>query len=84
MTTAQLPPFGTVLRQARQVNGISCHELAAAVGVCPSYLSRLENDERMPRRRVVERLALILEAPLAPTFREQLFWAAGYLPGPSR
>lgn len=79
-----LPPFGTVLRQARQVNGLGRNELAHAAGIDPSFITRLENAERMPGRRVVERLALILEAPLDPAFREQLFWAAGYLPEPSR
>ena len=84
MHGSTLQSFSEMLRDAREVNGISVNELAHAVGVDPSYVSRLENDERLPGRRVVARLALILEAPLALTFRDQLFEAAGFVPEVTR
>jgi len=71
--------FAALLRRYRDRLGLSCNELARAVGVDPSYISRLErNDREPPRRRVVERLAEVLELELED--QDRLLVSAGYAP----
>jgi transcriptional regulator with XRE-family HTH domain len=71
--------FATLLHAFRERLGLSCNELARAVGVDPSYISRLERGEREPpRRRVVEGLALALQ--LALDEQDRLLVSAGYAP----
>ncbi len=71
--------FATLLRRFRERAGLSCNELARAVGVDPSYISRLERSEREPpRRRIVEGLASALELSLDD--QDRLLVSAGYAP----
>lgn len=48
-----VPTFGALLRSYREWARLSCSELARAIAVDPSYISRLERDERDPPRRVL-------------------------------
>ena len=71
--------FAALLRRYRDRAGLSCNELARAVGVDPSYISRLERGEREPpRRRVIERLAEAFKLPLED--QDRLLVSAGYAP----
>ncbi len=71
--------FATLLRRFRERADLSCNELARAVGVDPSYISRLERSEREPpRRRVVEGLASALQLSLED--QDRLLVSAGYAP----
>ena len=71
--------FATLLRRYRERAELSCNELARAVSVDPSYISRLERGEREPpRRRVVEALASALR--LALDEQDCLLVSAGYAP----
>src|SRR5436190_1717409 len=71
--------FATLLRRFRERAGLSCNELARAVGVDPSYISRLERSEREPpRRRVVAGLASALQLDLDD--QDRLLVSAGYAP----
>jgi transcriptional regulator with XRE-family HTH domain len=71
--------FAALLRRFRERAGLSCNELARAVGVDPSYISRLERSEREPpRRRVVEGLAVALQLDLDD--QDRLLVSAGYAP----
>jgi transcriptional regulator with XRE-family HTH domain len=71
--------FAALLRGFRERAGLSCNELARAVGVDPSYISRLERSEREPpRRRVVEGLAVALQLDLDD--QDRLLVSAGYAP----
>lgn len=71
--------FATLLRRYRDRAGLSCNETGRAIGVDPSYISRLERQEREPpRRRLVERLGEALALSVAET--ETLLLAAGYAP----
>jgi transcriptional regulator with XRE-family HTH domain len=71
--------FAALLRRYRDRARLSCNELARAVGVDPSYISRLERGEREPpRRRVIERLAEVLKLPLED--QDRLLVSAGYAP----
>jgi transcriptional regulator with XRE-family HTH domain len=71
--------FATLLRYYRDQAGLSCNELARAVGVDPSYVSRLERGEREPPRRpIVERMAASLQ--LALEDQDRLLVTAGYAP----
>ena len=45
---AAVGEFATLLRSFRERRSLSCNELARAVGVDPSYISRLERGEREP------------------------------------
>src|SRR5581483_7435493 len=71
--------FATLLRRFRERADFSCNELARAVGVDPSYISRLERGEREPPRRpVVERLATALRLDVDD--QDRLLVSAGYTP----
>lgn len=68
--------FGRLLRRARTAAGLGQQQLAAAVGVDISYISKLENDRlRPPAADTVERLATVLGTASA-----DLLAAAGKLP----
>ncbi len=71
--------FSALLRQFRDRSGLSCNELARAVSIDPSYISRLERGEREPPRRpVVERLTAALRLNLED--QDRLLVTAGYAP----
>jgi transcriptional regulator with XRE-family HTH domain len=71
--------FAALLRRYRERADLSCNELARAVGVDPSYISRLERGEREPpRRRVVDGLAAALRLDLVD--QDCLLVSAGYAP----
>jgi transcriptional regulator with XRE-family HTH domain len=71
--------FGPVLRCFRQRAGISQNALAKVAALDASYVHRLESGERgTPTRPVVDALAQALT--LAPEERDQLLFAAGYVP----
>ena len=71
--------FASLLRHYRERADLSCNELARAVAVDPSYISRLERGEREPPRRpVVERLAGALQLELED--QDRLLVSAGYAP----
>ena len=71
--------FATLLRSYRDRAGMSCNELARAVAVDPSYISRLERGEREPPRRpIVERLGSSLQ--LGMEDQDRLLVTAGYAP----
>jgi transcriptional regulator with XRE-family HTH domain len=71
--------FATLLRTYRDQAHMSCNELARAVAVDPSYISRLERGEREPPRRpIVERLAASLG--LSVEDQDRLLVTAGYAP----
>jgi transcriptional regulator with XRE-family HTH domain len=79
MYTPATQDFPTLLRAYRERMGLSCNEVARAVGCDPSYVSRLERGEREPpRRRVVEALGLVLQ--LSIDEQDALLVSAGYAP----
>jgi transcriptional regulator with XRE-family HTH domain len=56
--------LGSYIRRARSARKVTLRQLAAAVGVTPSYLSDIENDRRVPSEEVLERLAAELALDL--------------------
>jgi transcriptional regulator with XRE-family HTH domain len=68
--------LSTLLRSARRDRGVNLRDLAASVGVSPSYLSRIESGEHVRiSGGTLERLAQALQLPLDEVYR-----AAGRLP----
>ena len=60
------PSIGTVLRQARQVRGLSSLATARGAGISSAYLSKLENDAvRRPSPEVLHKLGEVLGVPYA-------------------
>jgi transcriptional regulator with XRE-family HTH domain len=58
------PTIGAVLRQAREVRGISAVDAARAAGISPAYLNRLENDAvKKPSPHVLHQLSEALAVP---------------------
>jgi transcriptional regulator with XRE-family HTH domain len=56
--------IGTVLRQAREVRGLSSVETARGAGISAAYLSKLENDAvKRPSPAVLHRLGEVLSVP---------------------
>ena len=74
------PPFGTLLRQAREVRGLSGSDAARAAGISAAYLSKLESDAvKTPSPHVLHQLSEALAVPYAELMR-----LSGYvLPGAS-
>lgn len=71
--------FARLLNEYRERLGLSMNELARAVGVDPSYVSRIIRGEREPpRRHVVEGLAAALQ--LSVEEQDRLLVAGGYAP----
>jgi transcriptional regulator with XRE-family HTH domain len=71
--------FAELLGQYRTMAQLSCNQLGRAVGVDPSYISRLERGEREPpRRAVVLALARALDLPVEQA--DGLLAVAGYAP----
>lgn len=70
--------LGRLLRQWRQVRGMSQLELALAGGISPKHLSFVETGRAQPGRDVVLRLASALDLPLRD--RNAALMAAGYAP----
>ncbi|MEA2609396.1 MAG: hypothetical protein QOJ75_1639 [Chloroflexota bacterium] len=70
--------FGSVLRQAREVRGLSAIETARTAGISSAYLSKLENDSvKKPSPQVLHQLAEVLAVPYA-----ELMTLVGYrVPG---
>lgn len=56
--------LGSYIRRARSAKRVTLRQLAAAVGVTPSYLSDIENDRRAPSEDVLQRIAGQLELDL--------------------
>jgi HTH-type transcriptional regulator, competence development regulator len=55
---------GTLLRQARELRGLSSTETARTALISPAYLNKLENDAvRRPSPDVLHRLSEVLEVP---------------------
>ena len=64
------PSFGTVLRQAREVRGLSAIEAAQAAGISSAYLSKLENDAvKGPSPHVLHQLSEAMRLPYAELMR---------------
>jgi transcriptional regulator with XRE-family HTH domain len=64
------PSFGTVLRQAREVRGMSAVDAARAAGISAAYLSKLENDAvKKPSPHVLHQLSEALAVPYAELMR---------------
>ena len=74
------PPFGIVVKQAREVRGLSAVDAARAAGISAAYLSKLENDAvKKPSPQVLVRLGEALGVPYSELMR-----LSGYLvPGES-
>ncbi|MBA7715524.1 hypothetical protein ES703_124572 [subsurface metagenome] len=74
MTTNNRHFLSKILRQRRLMTPLTLEGLGRAVGVSPSYLSRIEQGKRFPSARILHRIA----KPLGFKERE-LLALAGYL-----
>ena len=64
------PSFGAMIRQAREVRGLSAVEAARAAGISAAYLSKLENDGvKKPSPHVLHQLSEALAVPYAELMR---------------
>jgi len=70
--------FPRLLRHVRIARGLSQSQLARAIGVDHSTISRFERGERRPRRLTVLKLARALDLDRATRLR--LLASAGYAP----
>lgn len=67
--------LGRIIRQHRVLIPLTLQELAQISGVSPSYLGRIEKNERFPSASILRKIAQPLD------FNEnELFILAGYLP----
>jgi transcriptional regulator with XRE-family HTH domain len=62
--------FGVLLRQAREVRGLSGSDAARAAGISAAYLSRLESDAvKKPSPHVLHQLSEALAVPYSDLMR---------------
>jgi transcriptional regulator with XRE-family HTH domain len=66
--------LGKIIKQQRHSVNLTLHELAAASGVSPSHLGRIEKGERFPSASILQRIAKPLDFS-----EDELFTLAGYL-----
>ncbi|THV27137.1 helix-turn-helix transcriptional regulator [Glycomyces paridis] len=78
MTGPALTAFGSLLRQWRGRRRLSQFDLSVESGVSARHLSRIETGRAEPSRRMVARLAEVLDVPLRE--RNALLVAAGFAP----
>ncbi len=74
--------IGTLIRNLRISKGMSQYDLARAIGVNNSYLSRIENGERRPSTKIMRKMSEALDFPydelvvasglLSPDFKKRL------------
>ncbi len=75
--------IGILIRNLRISKGMSQNDLANAIGVNNSYLSRIENGERRPSTKIMRKMSETLDFPydelvvasglLSPEFKERAF-----------
>jgi transcriptional regulator with XRE-family HTH domain len=64
------PSFGTIIKQAREVRGLSLVDAARSAGISAAYLSKLENDGvKKPSPHVLNQLSEALAVPYAELMR---------------
>ena len=64
------PPFGSLLRRAREVRELSGSDAARAAGISAAYLSKLESDAvKKPSPHVLHQLSEALAVPYAELMR---------------
>lgn len=74
--SADLPPFGDVLRECRRARSLSQLDLALQANVSQRHLSFLESGKARPSREMILQLAQVLDLPLRG--RNRLLLAAGF------
>src|SRR6476646_2592437 len=64
------PSLGLMLRQAREVRGLTASDAARAAGISAAYLSKLESDAvKKPSPQVLHQLSEALAVPYAELMR---------------
>jgi transcriptional regulator with XRE-family HTH domain len=64
------PPFGALIRQAREVRALTGSDAARAAGISAAYLSKLESDAvKKPSPHVLHQLSEALAVPYAELMR---------------
>ncbi|MFE1272114.1 helix-turn-helix domain-containing protein [Streptomyces sp. NPDC058758] len=56
-----MQPDGPEIRRQRELRGYGLRGFAKAARISPSYLSRIERDERHPQPEVMARIAKVLD-----------------------
>ena len=65
-----VPTLGVVLRQSREVRGLSAVDASRTAGISAAYLSKLENDAvKKPSPQVLHQLSQALSVPYADLMR---------------
>ena len=62
--------LGQNIKVLRVTKNISQKDLAKKLGITPNYLSMIENAAKKPSLTLIEKLAQVLEVPLATFFGE--------------
>ncbi|WP_419836756.1 helix-turn-helix domain-containing protein [Streptomyces bugieae] len=64
-------PNGAAIRAFREVRGLGLRRLAHLIGIDPSYLSRIETEERGAAAETLHAIALRLQIPVEAITRER-------------
>lgn len=76
--------MGSLLRQARDVRGLSAVDAARAAGISAAYLSKLENDAvKRPSPQVLHQLSEALGLPYAELMRRSGYHVPGATASPA-
>lgn len=63
-----LKDFGIKLKKAREAKGLTQTALAEMVGIVPQYVTRIENNERIPSMSVFYKLVRACNLPVEELF----------------
>jgi transcriptional regulator with XRE-family HTH domain len=64
-------PNGAAIRTIRQLRGFGLRQLAEVIGISPTYLSRIERDQRGASDSLRQDIADALGAPVEAITREK-------------
>ncbi|MER7151208.1 helix-turn-helix domain-containing protein [Streptomyces lydicus] len=66
-----MTPNGAAIRAFREVRGLGLNQLAHLIGIDPSFLSRIETEQRGAAAHTIDAIALRLDIPVAAITRER-------------
>jgi DNA-binding XRE family transcriptional regulator len=61
-----------LVREFRERKGVSKSHLAREIGVCPSYVTRLENNDIQPSGKVMFRIADYFKCRIEDVFKPKM------------
>jgi len=59
----EITTYGLLLRKLRECKGLTKEKLGKCLDVSPSYISKIENEGRIPSKKCIQNIAKVLGIP---------------------